>query len=197
MWSIYDTMILASGIIVAAIAIVPVGHVPAATRAWSALIGGGLIVAALALGSLKSFRYPSFVFAGPVLALLALGAVVADARRRARPGVPLQFDDQAHGDVLAPVAFDNPMEHLSMTSVAESVLADASVAVPAAETEVEPPSAERETAWREVNNPSTPAARLAELLGNYPEFSDAVAAHPQCYPELRQWIANYAAPSRE
>ena len=76
MWSIYDTMILVTGVIVAVIAIVPVAQVPAATRAWSALVGGALIVAALTLGNLRSFRYPSYVFVAPIVALLVLGAVI-------------------------------------------------------------------------------------------------------------------------
>lgn len=199
MWSIYDTMILATGIIVAVIAIVPVAQVPAATRGWSALIGGALIVAALALGNLRSFRYPSFVFIAPVIALLVLGAVVADAKKRARPAAGLQFDDQAHGELLAPPALGLPAEAPATTIDAEpapAVLAVEPADVPLPPDEADLASPERNAAWIAVNDPTTPAALLAELVGEYPEFAATVATHPQCYPELRQWIADYVSPAR-
>lgn len=47
----------------------------------------------------------------------------------------------------------------------------------------------------ELNNPSTPPERLAELAQQHPELGTQIAAHPNSYPELRDWIAQYASPA--
>lgn len=47
---------------------------------------------------------------------------------------------------------------------------------------------------KEVTDPKTSAERLQQLALERPEFGAQIAAHPNCYPELRQWIAQYAAP---
>ena len=44
----------------------------------------------------------------------------------------------------------------------------------------------------ELNNPSTPPERLAELAQQHPELGAAISAHPNAYPELQAWIAQYA-----
>ncbi|WP_022878979.1 sensor domain-containing protein [Microbacterium sp. B19] len=50
----------------------------------------------------------------------------------------------------------------------------------------------REEAWRRLHDPTTPAADLAEIARAHPEFADAIARHPNCYPELRTWAAQLA-----
>jgi hypothetical protein len=96
MWSIYDTAILMTGIIFGVIAILPMSGVPAKTRLTAALAAAVLITAALYLGGLRSFRYPSFVFGGPVIALLYLGVVVVSARSKGHAETGLQFDDRSN-----------------------------------------------------------------------------------------------------
>lgn len=198
MWSIYDTMILVTGIIVAVIAIVPVANVKAAARLWAAVIGGGLIVAALTLGNLRSFRYPSFVFIGPVVALLALGVVVAEARKRGAPGDRLQFDDAAHGDAREPEPYREQPQPAQPEAVGSSALAKPVDRPPDGEPQGAPDESAasadltREAAWRELHDHTTSASRLSELVSAHPEFGTAAAAHPNCYVELREWIAEYA-----
>lgn len=50
-------------------------------------------------------------------------------------------------------------------------------------------------AWSEVNDPATTPERLAELASSHPHYGPHIAAHPNAYPELRAWIAAYAAPA--
>lgn len=45
----------------------------------------------------------------------------------------------------------------------------------------------REEAWRRLHDPTTSAGDLAAIAGAHSEFADAVARHPNCYPELRVW----------
>lgn len=43
----------------------------------------------------------------------------------------------------------------------------------------------------EVADPSTSAERLAALAAQYPELGSRIAAHPNCYPGLQEWITLY------
>ena len=45
---------------------------------------------------------------------------------------------------------------------------------------------------KEVTDPATSAERLQQLALERPELGAQIAVHPNCYPELRQWIAKYA-----
>lgn len=45
----------------------------------------------------------------------------------------------------------------------------------------------RAVAWRELFDPTTTGARLAELAASHPEFATQIAAHQNYYPELRAW----------
>ncbi|MGV8907369.1 MAG: hypothetical protein ACOH1Y_00160 [Propionicimonas sp.] len=193
MWSIFDTLILISGIIVAVIAVLPIANIRASTRLASALIGGALILGALLLGSIRSFRYPSFVYIGPVLALLSLGAVVADARRRGRPIESLQFDDQANGVDVSPSRPD----HNPGVPVAEppgQAGLEPEVAVVPWAGVVPAEDGARLAAWAELHDAGTPAFRLAEILGDHPEFGQVALNHTNSYPELRAWIEESALP---
>ena len=49
---------------------------------------------------------------------------------------------------------------------------------------------------REVTDPSTSAERLQQLALEHPELGAQIAEHPNCYQELRQWIAQYATPAQ-
>lgn len=44
---------------------------------------------------------------------------------------------------------------------------------------------------RAVSDPETPASTLAEIANRRPDLGSWLAAHPQAYPELLQWLANY------
>ena len=47
----------------------------------------------------------------------------------------------------------------------------------------------------ELNNPATPPERLAQIAQEHPELGQQIAAHPNVYPELQAWIAQYATPA--
>lgn len=217
MWSIYDTFLLLTGVITAVIAVLPMPGIPTKTRATSGVVGGGLILLALYLGSLSSFTYPSLVFLGPVVALAAAGVVVADARKRLSPQVSLQFDESAHGrssspapvpvpaaplggelvaDLSVPLAVPSPaaFEATPQTvveRVAEPLLREAVSGSTSDPRPHVPTEDVRSEAWAQAHHPDTPAARLAEIVTEYPEFGPAVRNHPNCYPELRAWIDEF------
>lgn len=44
----------------------------------------------------------------------------------------------------------------------------------------------------ELTNPGTSATRLHQLAQLHPEYAAQIAAHPNCYPELQQWLSAYA-----
>lgn len=180
MWSVYDTMILLSGVITAAIALAPVAGIPQKTRLLSGLIGGGLILLALYLGSLTSFTYPGIVWVGPLFALFAGGVIVSQALKQGRPGAgDLQQDEQAHSVASrpAPATLSSASPQAPQPAVA-SVAADP-----------------RTDAWVEVHDPSTSAARLATIAAEHPEFGSTILAHPNVYPDLRSWIEQHATNS--
>lgn len=52
---------------------------------------------------------------------------------------------------------------------------------------------ERDAAWAALHDPETDAATLMEIAQRYPEFAEAIAAHPNCYDGLREWLAQQAA----
>ena len=45
----------------------------------------------------------------------------------------------------------------------------------------------------ELGDPTTSPQRLFEIAHTHPEFGMLIAAHPNAYPELRQWVAAVAA----
>lgn len=200
-WSIYDTLLLVTGIIVLVIAVLPQKGIPAKTRLWSGIIGGGLVLLALFLGSLRSFRYPSYVYVAPVVALLALGGVVFDARRRTNPdqaGLPIDLrasgpflerlsdvPDEEGADKLDPAPLPQPAPEAVPVALAEASLAES--ADPPTSL-VTPADDARATAWNEVNDDATSADRLAEIAAEYPEFGPRMLDHPHVYPALREWI---------
>lgn len=199
MWSVYDTLVLLTGIIVAAIAILPVAGIPAGTRLKSAAIGGGLILLALFLGSLRSFTYPSIVMGGPVIALLVLGAVVADGLKRSNPSQAGLPSDQTGTGILeaSPSPTIPPALDVGEGSDPQTLTAVALAPSPSLLGEVREPDeqqnpidtgAERSSAWLEVNDPGTTAERLSEIAAKHPEFGAQMLAHPNVYPGLREWI---------
>lgn len=54
---------------------------------------------------------------------------------------------------------------------------------------------ERDAAWARLHDPATDAAALAEIAAAHPEFADAVARHPNAYPELIAWAGRVSAPA--
>lgn len=191
MWSIYDTCILISGVIIAAIAVVPVSGVGGRTRGGAALVGGGLIAISFVLGNLRFFRYPAIVLIGPFIALFVLGAVIWDARRSVGKDADLQASETASDPADVPAVALAPQVPSSPPTVMAAPVANAqpqSVAGPAlgqAEHEVEPDR--RIQAWAEVHDAGTTSERLAEIAALHPEFAPDICEHPNCYPALKQW----------
>ncbi|MEA5456402.1 hypothetical protein SPF06_16835 [Sinomonas sp. JGH33] len=81
-WSIYDFLMLLSGIITLVIVVVPVRGIPARTRMAAGGIGGGLVIVSMVLASVPFFRYPAAVIVAPVVAILGVVAVIGKAVRR-------------------------------------------------------------------------------------------------------------------
>lgn len=50
-------------------------------------------------------------------------------------------------------------------------------------------------AAREAADPTTPPARLAELLSTRPDLGAMIALHPQAYPEMLAWIGQHGEPA--
>jgi len=48
------------------------------------------------------------------------------------------------------------------------------------------------TPQHELGDPSTSPQRLFEIAQSNPELGSLIAAHPNAYPELKQWVANLA-----
>ncbi len=40
----------------------------------------------------------------------------------------------------------------------------------------------------QLQDPNLPPQQLAEIATNYPQLQGQVLAHPNCYPELAEWI---------
>jgi len=170
MWSTYDTFLLLAGLITAAIAVIPIPTIPAKTRAIAGVVGVGIVLLSLYLGSLWSFTYPAFVFAAPIVALLVAGVVVKsaldakkqqDAAARGHHHGP-QYGQTGHGTLRAPGPEPLPL-------------------APAASPD------DRAAAWADLFAPETTADRLAQIAGAHPEFAPQITAHPSCYPDLHQW----------
>lgn len=191
-WSIYDTFVLATGTVIAAIGLLPMAGVRAKTRA-SALAGGaGVIALAFLLGNLPAFRYPSFVMVAPFVALLALGAVAADARKRSREGDhPLPFDETVVS-TLDPTTSGAPLPEMAPST--ELVRGEpAPEQPPANEVDQVTPSddQERRRAWIAVHDPETSADELTAILAAFPEFGSRAIEHPNAHAELKSWIRQY------
>lgn len=92
-WSIYDVLMLVSGLITLVIVIAPVKGITARTRITAGAIGGALVLASLLLASIPSFRYPGIVVVAPAIALLSAIAVIGKA---VRAQSSLQIGQQGH-----------------------------------------------------------------------------------------------------
>jgi len=92
-WSIYDVLMLISGLITLIIVFAPVQGITSRTRLAAGGIGGTLVVASLVLASIPFFRYPAIVMAAPLIALLSVVAVIGKA---VRGHSSLQTGQQGH-----------------------------------------------------------------------------------------------------
>lgn len=92
-WSIYDVLMLVSGLITLVIVIAPVGGIAPRTRLTAGAIGGGLVFLSLLLAGIPAFRYPGVVMGAPVIALLSVVAVIGKA---VRGQTSLQVGQQGH-----------------------------------------------------------------------------------------------------
>lgn len=48
------------------------------------------------------------------------------------------------------------------------------------------------SAQQELYDPATSAERLQQIAFEHPELGTRIAAHPNCYPELQQWVEQHA-----
>ncbi|TFD46350.1 VWA domain-containing protein [Cryobacterium frigoriphilum] len=96
-WSIFDTLMMVTGVLTSAIAFVP--GITSKTRAGSVAVGALLVVAALITGSLSSFTYPQLVMVGPLIPIAV--AIRLWFAARTPPTAPV---DPAHVDVTDPEA---------------------------------------------------------------------------------------------
>lgn len=167
------------------------------------------MIVSLILGNLRFFRYPALVMAGPFIAAAALGAIVWEARRKGGTDAGRQFNETSSGvdaDAEIPGAAGERPEGLVATPLSDSggewpagyvtepvTHASASVLGPPPPPD-DDPSAQLLQAWAEVHDPNTTSARLADIVGRYPEFGPAVLVHPNCYPELATWIQELGLP---
>lgn len=176
-WSIYDTLLLITGVLTAAIALIPIETIPPRTRVTCALIGGGVLVLSLILGNMPSFTYPGLVVVAPILPVLAGGAIVKTALDRRA------LDASMHPDTGAPAAhqYDEAGQARPGATTTVSTTEPARAAVPA------PTHPGRDAAWAELHDPRTGPERLAAIATQHPEFAAAIGAHPQAYTELRAW----------
>lgn len=92
-WSVYDFLMLLSGLIALVIVVFPHAGITVRTRVTAGAIGGGLVLISLVLASLPFFRYPAIVIAGPIVALLSVIAVVGKA---VRGSTDMQIGEQGH-----------------------------------------------------------------------------------------------------
>ncbi|QPE04977.1 hypothetical protein IT882_02315 [Microbacterium schleiferi] len=168
MWSVYDTLILITGLLTAAIAAIPVEAIEKKTRIIAVAVGAGLVLLSFVLGSLQSFQYPGLVVIAPVIPLIAAGAIVKHAK-----------------DVEKFRATVGEAEASSSTGETEGVAA--SNAAAALQQETGGASDSREQSWAALFDPAIGPDRLAEIAAQHPEFAPQIAAHPQCYPDLRDW----------
>lgn len=75
-WSQWDTAILWTGILTAALGALPVKTFDARSRLISGGIGGGLIILAIITGNLQSFTYPQIVEIAPIFPIIAAGVII-------------------------------------------------------------------------------------------------------------------------
>lgn len=54
-----------------------------------------------------------------------------------------------------------------------------------------------EELWQELQNPSIDPLRLSQIAAEVPQYGAAVAAHPQAYPALLDWLAQYGDPAAQ
>jgi hypothetical protein len=180
-WSIYDTLLLLSGLITAAIAFLPIPTIPSKTRAIAGATGGGIVLLSLILGNMSSFTYPSVVMVAPLIAL-AVGGVVVKSALDLKKQQDAAAADPHHGHIQ----YGEQGHAVATAGAATAPLVAGSIA--RAE-----PTDPRVDAWSELYDASTSAARLAEIAAAHPEFAASIATHPNAYPELQAWAASVTA----
>ena len=198
-WSIYDTLMVVTGISTAAIAFVP--GITNKARAISVAVGVLLVVAALITGSLRSFIYPQHVLLGPVIPVAVALRLWWAARKAPTAGI----DPYAPAEQLFLLAQDQPAlrptiaahpnaypdlvtwlgaQGVPATGAAPTTPALSDTTLPVAQAEIGHNSPESLAA-----DPSTPAATLADLAYRYPALRGSISANPAAYADLRDWIA--------
>lgn len=169
-WSIYDVLMLVSGLITLVIVVAPVSGITARTRVTAAGVGGGLVLVSVVLASIPFFRYPSVVIIAPVIALLSVIAVIGKA---VRGSASLQVGEQGHG--RSPQDLGAPLES-GAPGVGTAVVPELPADLPA--TELMELAARDRSRWVEIaRHPSTYPA-LLEWLAQHggADVRNAVAA---------------------
>lgn len=171
-WSIYDVLMLISGLITLIIVFAPVHGITSRTRLAAGGIGGTLLVASLVLASIPFFRYPAIVMAAPVIALLSVIAVVGKAIRGQSS---LQTGQQGHS--VSPEPDQQP--HTEVTNLRQATIQDLpSNLSPAELMEL---SARDHSRWVEIARHPSAYPALLEWLDQYggADVKTAVAARRQ------------------
>lgn len=169
-WSIYDVMMLVSGLITLVIVFAPVGGITPRTRLTAGGIGGGLVLASLVLASIPFFRYPGIVVVAPVIALLSVIAVVGKA---VRGQSSLQVGQQGHSLLLQePDGSAGLALHQVGAESVQDISADLSPA------ELMELASRDQSRWVEIAQHPSAYSALLEWLDQYggPEVKTAVAA---------------------
>lgn len=120
-WSIYDVLLLVSGLIVLVILVAPVPRISVRTRAAAGAVGGGLVLLSIVLGSIPFFRYPWVVVVAPLVALLSAVAVIGKAVRGAHPA---QVGEQGHVNTQRPRSPSTPVEPVRSESLRADLTAE-------------------------------------------------------------------------
>jgi hypothetical protein len=168
-WSGFDTAILWTGILTFVVAILPFYVLTPLTRWGIAGAGVVIIITSIVTGGIEAVTYPFFTEFAPVFpvglaVLLIIGrqSTLRTARR----------DDLAkYGSPDAPMpVFQRP------DAVATTLPSEYSD-IPHADLE-----------WQ-AHNPHTDQQTLANIANEYPEYRAAIAANPNSYPALLEWLA--------
>ncbi|MFF1880732.1 hypothetical protein ACFVVC_04645 [Pseudarthrobacter sp. NPDC058196] len=168
-WSIYDVLMLVSGLITLVIVIAPVKGITPRTRITAGAIGGVLVFASLLLASIPFFRYPGIVVVAPAIALLSAIAVIGKA---VRAQSSLQIGQQGHTlHHQEPDPMSGPA-HPQVEADVQSISADLTPA------ELMELAARDRTKWVEIAQHPSAYPDLLEWLNQYgsADVKAAVAA---------------------
>jgi hypothetical protein len=168
MVSVWDVMVLITGIELLILAVLPIPGYSASNRAISVVIGGALIALFVGLVAVSGIRFPAIVLIGPLIPVLVAGRMISEARKKRSvsmaqlaPGQQLQPDE--HGTLLH-------VKPAASYPIVDEAAADAA-------------------------NPAVDQAVLAQIAYERADLRAIVAGNPAAYPDLLVWLAQFDDPS--